>query len=120
MKPAPAISTFSTQGEWGSASTMSLATSRGLRFMGLASCIATLQAKSPWEACLAGASSMLGLASGATTLRASDTSWLRWVFRSDMIQTQGETAIIRPEAAPDTLRQPRARGQESKRPQRLA
>jgi hypothetical protein len=44
MKPAPAISAFSTQGEAGSASSRALAISRGLRFSARASCIARLQA----------------------------------------------------------------------------
>ena len=50
MKPAPAISAFLTSVETGSSLTSCWAISRGFFLSALASCIARLVAKSPWEA----------------------------------------------------------------------
>ena len=69
MKPGPAISALSTRpaasGSAIRASTMAWASSRGLRRAGLASCMATLVATSPWAATLGRSSSTLARAVSA-------------------------------------------------------
>jgi hypothetical protein len=47
MKPGPAMATLATSSFAGIAATIACARSRGLRLAAFASCIATLEAKSP-------------------------------------------------------------------------
>ena len=89
---------------------MSFARSRGLRLSCLASGKAILQAKSPCDSCLVRESSMAGsVTSGSATPRASASSWLRWVLRSDMIWGLRESDIISPGVGLGTAHQPHCR-----------
>src|SRR3546814_5226121 len=68
MKPGPAISAAATiswvAGLASRVSTICCASSRGLRPAGLANCIATLQATSPWAATLGRSRRIVGVAWG--------------------------------------------------------
>ena len=80
MNPGPAISTRDTSSLAGSAATSACARSRGLRFAALASCSATLVAKSPWVESRVRSTTMpvadpVGRSSSGRAPRASCTSF---------------------------------------------
>ena len=83
MKPGPAMSERSISALVPSAATIASATSRGLRPTRLASCSATLVAKSPWSAFFGRSSSTSGASvSGKALATAARTSSARRAFES--------------------------------------
>ena len=71
MKPGPANAVLSTHsanaGCANKAASIAVATSRGFFLSGFASCMAAVNAKSPWDATLGTSSTGTSVDSGATT-----------------------------------------------------
>src|ERR1039458_6193079 len=79
MKPGPASSAWSSQGEAGRTAISACASSRGLRLSSRASCMATLHAQSPCAACFGRSSAMMDAGyCGATRASACVSRSVRW------------------------------------------
>ncbi len=90
MKPGPAMSVFAISGASASAATMACATSRGFIPTRLASCRATLVAKSPWSAFFGRSSSTVASpASGKAARTAPATRAARRVLGSASVTVSG-------------------------------
>jgi hypothetical protein len=95
MNPGPAISVFSTHSESGREARMDWATSLGLRFSALASCMAALQAKSPWLSCLGRSSSTAMARAWGNWARAWVNRVVRWALGEKWLDMGNNLEFVR-------------------------